>query len=183
MSASPCSVDGCGRAVVCRGFCDPHYKRWHRHGDPGPAEILTRRADCSVPGCARPHFGQGYCKTHNYRFRENGDPLRTRRPGAKPGERNHQWLGDAVEYAAVHRRLQVDRGPATEHPCIDCGGAASDWAYQHSDPAERRCPTTGLLYTTDLQHYAPMCRSCHLRLDARRRLGLDDWQTRDRTVL
>lgn len=32
----PCSVDGCGRAVlvVKRGYCRAHYRRWLRYGDP-----------------------------------------------------------------------------------------------------------------------------------------------------
>lgn len=29
-----CSIDGCERPVVAWGWCDPHYRRWRRHGDP-----------------------------------------------------------------------------------------------------------------------------------------------------
>jgi hypothetical protein len=29
-----CSVDGCDKAVIARGLCNNHYKRWRRHGDP-----------------------------------------------------------------------------------------------------------------------------------------------------
>ncbi len=29
-----CSVDGCDRRYRARGFCDLHYQRWRRHGDP-----------------------------------------------------------------------------------------------------------------------------------------------------
>lgn len=29
-----CAVDGCEARVVCRGWCDKHYTRWKRHGDP-----------------------------------------------------------------------------------------------------------------------------------------------------
>lgn len=29
-----CSVDGCGRALLARGWCGAHYTRWHKHGDP-----------------------------------------------------------------------------------------------------------------------------------------------------
>jgi len=28
-----CSIDGCGRAVQRRGFCDPHYRRFLKYGD------------------------------------------------------------------------------------------------------------------------------------------------------
>ena len=29
-----CSVDGCGREVNARGWCERHYQRWRAHGDP-----------------------------------------------------------------------------------------------------------------------------------------------------
>lgn len=29
-----CSVEECRRPVKAKGYCDLHYKRWHRHGDP-----------------------------------------------------------------------------------------------------------------------------------------------------
>ena len=29
-----CSISGCGRSVVGRGWCDMHYRRWKRRGDP-----------------------------------------------------------------------------------------------------------------------------------------------------
>lgn len=29
-----CSIDGCGRSSRRRGWCNKHYGRWRRHGDP-----------------------------------------------------------------------------------------------------------------------------------------------------
>lgn len=34
MSKTICSVDGCETKVRARGYCNPHYLRWKRHGDP-----------------------------------------------------------------------------------------------------------------------------------------------------
>lgn len=31
---SPCSVAGCAAPVRARGWCNTHYRRWQRHGDP-----------------------------------------------------------------------------------------------------------------------------------------------------
>lgn len=30
----PCQIDGCGKRVFARGWCNAHYTRWRRHGDP-----------------------------------------------------------------------------------------------------------------------------------------------------
>lgn len=32
-----CTVDGCGADHVAGGFCDVHYRRWRKHGDPTKA--------------------------------------------------------------------------------------------------------------------------------------------------
>lgn len=29
-----CSIEGCDREVMARGWCRRHYKRWYQHGDP-----------------------------------------------------------------------------------------------------------------------------------------------------
>ena len=29
-----CGVDGCSAAVKARGFCNPHYMRWYKYGNP-----------------------------------------------------------------------------------------------------------------------------------------------------
>lgn len=34
LGRSQCTVDGCGRFIIGRGFCGLHYQRWAKHGDP-----------------------------------------------------------------------------------------------------------------------------------------------------
>ncbi len=31
---SLCKIDGCNKPVIARGWCENHYRRWKRHGDP-----------------------------------------------------------------------------------------------------------------------------------------------------
>lgn len=38
---TPCTIEGCAKPAKKRGWCDMHYNRWIRHGDPGPAGHLS----------------------------------------------------------------------------------------------------------------------------------------------
>ena len=48
-----CTIDGCEKPTVGRGWCRKHYNRWHRHGDPlgggeryaDPAEAFEARTE------------------------------------------------------------------------------------------------------------------------------------------
>jgi hypothetical protein len=75
-----CSVEGCPRTgKITYGYCQGHYKRWAKRGDPGPAEIGVRRAvrpgqTCAVDGCGRSdRIKRGWCETHYARWRATGD--------------------------------------------------------------------------------------------------------------
>lgn len=165
MAEATCSIEGCERRKVARGWCATHYGRWRRHGDPGANDIQPRRTGCQVEGCDRKHFGRGYCQTHRYRWAENGDPLVTRKHPGVYGESNPIWKGDEAGYSAVHYRLIRSRGSARDYDCVRCGDIACDWAYNHSAEHEKRDEASGLPYSTDLSDYLPLCRACHMKLD------------------
>jgi hypothetical protein len=60
---------------------------------------------------------------------------------------------DYPSYAARHGHLRRERGRASYHHCVDCGGDAQDWSQIHG--------TTGLEPTD----YEPRCRKCHAVYD------------------
>lgn len=35
-----CSIEGCGRRPYSKSFCEPHYRRFRRHGDPMAGRII-----------------------------------------------------------------------------------------------------------------------------------------------
>ncbi len=76
-------------------------------------------------------------------------------------------------YKTMHLLVQKKRGPASEQQCAHCGKQAHHWAYDHMDPDEvtfervsRECrEAQTVAYSADVQHYIPLCRSCHTRFD------------------
>jgi hypothetical protein len=69
MPERTCSIEGCDRPVLGRGWCTAHYQRWKRHGDPlaGGAQRRNTIAlvRCSYEGCERmARRGNTICKVH-----------------------------------------------------------------------------------------------------------------------
>jgi len=98
-----CTVDGCeNRGGIRHGFCNLHYRRWRRHGDPlggGPLQNRERwvspitekpERQCSVTGCTRALKAQGLCSAHYGRWQKYGDPLGggpERKPAVEQGNK------------------------------------------------------------------------------------------------
>lgn len=78
-----CTVEGCGKPTVARGWCAAHYRRWRRKGEPGPALVrFAGQGKCRVEGCE--HVGAlkaGMCAAHHHRQLRYGDPRVQMRPG------------------------------------------------------------------------------------------------------
>lgn len=160
-----CSIDGCDRAWYARDWCNRHYNRWRRNGDPGPAAIAECRrygAGCSVAGCDRKHQSKGLCSTHLLRVRKHGS---TQTVVILTGADHPLWRGDAVSYRAAHARTRRARGSASAQSCRGCAAPAEDWAYDHADP-NQLTDERGRPYSADPARYVPMCRPCHRKLDA-----------------
>lgn len=44
-----CSIDGCSKSLVARGWCHAHYKKWQLHGDPTHGRTYEReRGDGTI---------------------------------------------------------------------------------------------------------------------------------------
>jgi hypothetical protein len=71
-----------------------------------------------------------------------------------------------THYVTVHNLLRRERGRASDHPCISCGGRAEQWAYQYNGDPELRYEPVGTPYSEDIHGcYAAMCRKCHRKMD------------------
>lgn len=76
--SSCCAIDDCEKPCYVRGFCNAHYLRWKRHGDPlggGPVRVAPSDPVCTIDGCDKPVSARGWCSAHWERWSRHGDPL------------------------------------------------------------------------------------------------------------
>jgi hypothetical protein len=93
MSKRTCSIEGCDKPTVGRGWCGMHWARWKKHGDPLVTAYTQPRPPCAVDGCEGLAYGRGWCNKHWLRWRKYGDPLILK--GAPPtGLKNEICLVD-----------------------------------------------------------------------------------------
>jgi len=146
---------------VARGLCVGHLGRYYRGRplDPPLGVYGQNHETCLIPGCEKLRQARGWCSKHYKRWQLYGDP--------HTAARHWHDAGDRVGYVGLHKRLYRQKGPATDHPCADCGAPAQDWSYTGGDPAERLDDRRRSPYSLDPAFYAPRCRCCHRMRDKR----------------
>lgn len=90
-SITMCAADECDRKSVSKGYCDKHYRRLRKYGDPNVKKLgngqkgeAAKMPDappeklCTIEGCTRVKYSRGWCKMHYRRWQRNGDPESTR---------------------------------------------------------------------------------------------------------
>lgn len=75
MSKSTCSVTDCGRGCRALGYCNRHYLKLKRYGDPLYASSRVGDFPCAVLGCDLNAERKGWCLSHYTRWRKYGDPI------------------------------------------------------------------------------------------------------------
>ncbi|MBW4033021.1 MAG: hypothetical protein HIU88_10195 [Acidobacteria bacterium] len=150
-----CTDSNCTRPAKVIGLCGMHYQRQYK---------ATRVDPCSITGCDRTTFTKAMCVLHYNRMREHGDPLYERPRKHERRERRSV----PVTYTTLHKRIRAQRGPATDHLCVDCGAQALEWSYSFNEErplisAERG--REGKPYSLDVQAYEARCKACHKAFD------------------
>jgi hypothetical protein len=71
-----CYIESCNNNHFGRGYCQKHYYRWKRNGDPlklkypDPVDPDPLARSCTIDGCNRKHKGLGYCRKHYNRLKK-----------------------------------------------------------------------------------------------------------------
>lgn len=89
MNKATCSVGGCELDAKARGWCQMHYRRWQRNGNPRVLVRMKQPDVCSVDGCEHPCIARGWCVKHYHRWLKHGDVTavaKSGRPGGTPKE-------------------------------------------------------------------------------------------------
>ncbi len=74
MSDRTCSIEGCDKSHVARGWCAAHYQLWKTYGVPERVRPVYDNPICAVEGCDRPRELRGWCRRHYSRWLNHGDP-------------------------------------------------------------------------------------------------------------
>jgi hypothetical protein len=125
---------------------------------------------CDIVPCGKKVLAKGMCGKHYQRYNRYGNPhvVKKKRGDTKPkGHEN-------PSYEVLHGRIRAARGPAKEHRCVDCGGKARDWSYNHSGIGEYMAWSKvmgPLPASNDFYQYEPRCKLCHMIFDHNREVS------------
>ena len=167
-----CPVLGCVEPLKRGGYCYAHYMKNWRYGTPTPnhrprwKDIRGQRFGTLVVIERVDGFWRCRCDCGGQRLARAGD---LNRDGASVtcGVPGRHLRGD-VTYFTAHERVKRARGAAATRRCADCGGAASQWSYDHDDPDELVAGDVSahpVAYSVDPSRYSPRCVRCHKAYD------------------
>lgn len=61
-----CSIEGCNNEHRALGYCQMHYVRLKKYGDPNITQtIMNSTRSCSIEECDVKHYAKGLCKKHH----------------------------------------------------------------------------------------------------------------------
>ena len=130
MTIIACSIPECekptGHKGTARGWCQMHYNRWLRNGDPLVRTMRVFATGCTVDGCLKPHEAKGLCSAHVTNLRRYGNPVH-RKPGSVvDGQKICAACGEEFPISNFYAV-----GESLNARCIPCASAKAK-AYRES---------------------------------------------------
>lgn len=136
-----CSIEDCRNRHFGRGWCEKHYNRWRKTGDPArtaTGRVYANRAPSRQPAASRPRVADSLLS-----YKGSHKRVRSAR-------------GRAAEHACV-----ACAEPATEwaYSHADTQGELTEVSHIFSKTPR------AIAYSPDPQFCEPMCHSCHVSAD------------------
>lgn len=173
MSNDICTVNNCTKPIKRKGFCYGHYMKQWRYGTPTPEfepkweDIRGERFGSLTVVEREGSMWLCQCDCGRQRTATAGELNRTGEASTCGHRATHRRKPDAG-YTAAHERVRRDRGSVTDRACVECGGPARHWSYDHTDPDElyaHGLSRNPLAYSLSPVRYSPRCVPCHKRFD------------------
>lgn len=113
-----CKVPDCEQDRSTRGYCQMHYKRVLRTGDPGPPGPLRVRGTCRAPNCEEPVDAKDLCHGHYQRVQRGSRlpvdaPLRKGKQMCKVEDCERDVHGRG--YCGAHYKRVLKHGDPLAH--------------------------------------------------------------------
>ena len=111
----PCSVNGCEVNAWSRDLCNAHYQRWRHHGSTGDAPVVSKRPSqlCEIRDCDRVAKAQGLCNSHYQDYRMNKHVDTAEYNAAYDKQKGLCAICQQVPRARKRRGLHADHDHAT----------------------------------------------------------------------
>lgn len=147
-SITMCGVEECDRKSVSRGYCDKHYRRLRKYGDPrmkvlgsdvysGP-EVPPEK-QCAVENCPKPKERREWCRRHHRLWQLNGDPL----VDASWNDSKRCSIEGCADTVRVSGYCYAHYARFRRHGDPLAGGSAKNVAVDHED-GDRTCSECGV---------------------------------------
>lgn len=72
-----CELPNCEKKHKAHGYCNSHYLKFWKYGDPVYSVRNVEPVECSVEKCENNAQCKSYCTKHYARFKKHGDPNKT----------------------------------------------------------------------------------------------------------
>lgn len=130
-----CSLDGCNKKHMAKGYCNPHYERFRKTGDAGSVEVRDKLKQleefCSVEGCSLKVHSRNLCNAHYLREHKNGSTgsgsvaIKNRQGCLVVGcSKEHHARGLCNTHAATSNKFKLSAERLVEFlssSCMVCG--------------------------------------------------------------
>lgn len=146
-SITMCGVEECDRKSVSKGYCDKHYRRLRKYGDPrmltrggeysGPEVPVERQ--CAVDLCRKPKERRDWCRRHHRLWQLNGDPL----VDSSRDDEKLCGVDGCADTVRVSGYCYAHYARLRRHGDPLAGGAVKNVAIDHDD-GDRTCATCQL---------------------------------------